>query len=622
MGVHADLYGFHGGFAHNYIGYLVPNQYGRVLAAVELTGFAAANVTTLALKDVSYSLQQFKGGIQHGIYGFLAPYQNDMAYSLTEVVRFELASLTTGSVSTMDLATVDATLGGFSGIFTDGTYGYLFGGSSYKLVRFLLSDFTTSTVSVLEHNSVNIIGGAALTSNGYLASDSEGPVQSFDLATFAFTTSVQVASQVSSWLSMVESSNRLFLLPLYNGSAIKQYCEASGAASCDGQVNQRSVSTSDFYFDYFQAVVSDGDGNAYTLPQSNGYVWRIDMSSMTPTNGYLSYATMGPYNAGWVFGDWVIATSYSSMDGYLVRFDKATLSSDISDAINLYNTDSRLAYLWGGFSDRNYTYAEPRRLLSPSNWGKHQVPGFYGVVARVDMTSVEVKVLDLTLINSARFRGASGGSEKRKGAYTEFRGGFQDGIWGYLVPNSNVVVRFNLDDFSTVETLDLSFDGILQSFIEGFDAFGTYGFLVPSSYKVARFSLSTFDQASVTSADLSTYDTTFVAGVMRVRTGYILGSSGVLVLLDLATMGTSSISLAATTGWYDVFLGPSGSVVGATNMDYKSYYEVCQETGCLSCPSSGTSAPAWWTSTPPWRPRAMRTSCLSWGRSRIISTPT
>ena len=32
-------------------------------------------------------------------------------------------------------------------------------GSSYKLVRFLLSDFTTSTVSVLEHNSVNIIGG-------------------------------------------------------------------------------------------------------------------------------------------------------------------------------------------------------------------------------------------------------------------------------------------------------------------------------------------------------------------------------------------------------------------------------------------------------------------------------
>ena len=37
-----------------------------MLAAVELTGFAAANVTTLALKDVSYSLQQFKGGIQHG----------------------------------------------------------------------------------------------------------------------------------------------------------------------------------------------------------------------------------------------------------------------------------------------------------------------------------------------------------------------------------------------------------------------------------------------------------------------------------------------------------------------------------------------------------------------------
>ena len=29
-------------------------------------------------------------------------------------------------------------------------------------------------------------------------------------------------------------------------------------------------------------------------------------------------------------------------------------------------------------------------------------------------------------------------------------------------------------------------------------------------------------EASVTSADLSTYDTTFVAGVMRVRTGYIV----------------------------------------------------------------------------------------------------
>ena len=80
-----------------------------------------------------------------------------------------------------------------------------------------------------------------------------------------------------------------------------------------------------------------------------------------------------------------------------------------------------------------------------------------------------------------------------------FMGGFTDGTWGYVVPYTNAsnapfgrVARFRLDDFSTVQVLNLgATDPLLKGFIGGFTD-GTWGYVVPYSNgapfgRVARF---------------------------------------------------------------------------------------------------------------------------------------
>jgi len=109
-----------------------------------------------------------------------------------------------------------------------------------------------------------------------------------------------------------------------------------------------------------------------------------------------------------------------------------------------------------------------------------------------------------------------------------FQGGFTDGTYGYMVPNSNgayfgKVARFLLSDFSSVSVLDLAAtDPDLKGFIGGFTD-GTYGYVVPyindggNFGKVARFSLSDFSSVSVldltaTDSDLKGFKGGFTDG--------------------------------------------------------------------------------------------------------------
>jgi hypothetical protein len=91
-----------------------------------------------------------------------------------------------------------------------------------------------------------------------------------------------------------------------------------------------------------------------------------------------------------------------------------------------------------------------------------------------------------------------------------FRGGFQDGTFGYVVPSNNganfgKVARFDLSTFSVVQVLDLAAtDPDLKGFGQGFQD-GTFGYVVPYYNdntgaifgKVARFDLSTFSGVQV-----------------------------------------------------------------------------------------------------------------------------
>jgi hypothetical protein len=97
--------------------------------------------------------------------------------------------------------------------------------------------------------------------------------------------------------------------------------------------------------------------------------------------------------------------------------------------------------------------------------------------------------------------------EATDGDLKGFWGGFTDGVHGYVVPHSNgayfgKVVRFLLSDFNTVEVLNLeATDGDLKGFAGGFTD-GAYGYVVPynnGAYfgKVARFLLSDFNSVEV-----------------------------------------------------------------------------------------------------------------------------
>ena len=88
-------------------------------------------------------------------------------------------------------------------------------------------------------------------------------------------------------------------------------------------------------------------------------------------------------------------------------------------------------------------------------------------------------------------------------ALTGFHGGFTDGTYGYVVPESNdeyhgKLARFDLAGFNTVAVLDLAAtDTALKGFSGGFTD-GTYGYVVPDwnngEYhgNLARFAVSVF----------------------------------------------------------------------------------------------------------------------------------
>ena len=146
--------------------------------------------------------------------------------------------------------------------------------------------------------------------------------------------------------------------------------------------------------------------------------------------------------------------------GKIARVDLHDFSS--VDVLDLTSTDSGLKGFYSGFTDGRYGYFVP-----------HYNGAHHGKVARVDLNNFsDVDVLDLTNTDTTL-----------KG----FVGGFTDGRYGYFVPFSNdtglftgKIARVDLNDFSSVDVLDLtSTDSGLQGFAGGFTD-GRYGYFVPN----------------------------------------------------------------------------------------------------------------------------------------------
>jgi hypothetical protein len=202
--------------------------------------------------------------------------------------------------------------------------------------------------------------------------------------------------------------------------------------------------------------------------------------------------------------------------GKVVRFDLKTFGN--VEELVLTKKDPDLKGFSEGFSDGKYGYLVPY-YTGESTFGK---------VARFDLESFsvdDVKTLNLETTD-----------KDLKG----FSGGFQDGTYGYLVPFQTgtpgsdddkfdgKVARFKLETFGDVEELDVhETDPALMGFARGFED-GIYGYLVPfyagiTEGKVARFDLATFKKVEV--LDLTKTDPDlkgFVGGFAQDGWGYLM----------------------------------------------------------------------------------------------------
>ncbi|CAK9102218.1 Uncharacterized protein SCF082_LOCUS47776, partial [Durusdinium trenchii] len=209
---------FQDGFASDGYGYLLPRMYGVIFRFLTSDFTNTSLVEQLDLTLTNSRLRSFSGGVHDGTYGYLAPYQDDMSSNLELLVRFKLDFT---EVMTLDLSLADTELRGFTGIFTDGTYGYLYPGVNYKVGRFTLSTMLSADVVSLTVAMSYYMTGIAGSSYGYLvpSPSSSSQVSRMDLATFALgTDAVAVGCRVGTSQKAATTTFSSALVPTTRGS--------------------------------------------------------------------------------------------------------------------------------------------------------------------------------------------------------------------------------------------------------------------------------------------------------------------------------------------------------------------------------------------------------------------
>lgn len=231
--------------------------------------------------------------------------------------------------------------------------------------------------------------------------------------------------------------------------------------------------------------------------------------------------------------------------GFLIPYDNGTehgnfLKVDL-DSFNTYtsvdltsagNIPDNVGFI-GGFTDGLYGYCVPFKY---SNF-------------------VRIKLSDLTYDYITLSAGDAD--------LTGFAGGFTDGEYGYCVPYKNgsgsfgEIAKIDLNDFSTVTSLDLSsIDADYVGFISGFTD-GKYGYLVPyDNSKIVRIDLNDFTSGGVSSVNLASVDSDlkgFIGGFTDGKFIYLVpntnnsGTFGKLTRIDIQNFTVSGVTVLDLT---------------------------------------------------------------------------
>jgi len=357
----------------------------------------------------------------------------------------------------LDLSLTNTNLVGFTGGFTDNTYGYVVpyssGVFSGAMARFDLATFSVDKeldLTLTDTGLKGFMGGFAGLSYGYLVPYIEsvgvysGKLARFDFATFGVVEMLDLA--------LIDTALKGFHGGFAEGAygyLVPYITSASGAGTYSGKVVRFELAT-------FTAAG----------------VTVLDLASHDPA--------LTGFRGGFtdkVFG-YCVPFKNSVYFGKVARFDLANFST--VGVLDLTSADPSLVGFIGGFAHDGYGYVVP--YTGGSGAWKGKVARFpYG-----SFTSASVQVLDLTLTDTS-LRG--------------FIGGFTDGIYGYLVPHYNgagrsgAMARFDLATFGNVEAEDMTlFDTDLSGFWGGFTDY-TYAYVVPHHNnagtfgKVARFGI-------------------------------------------------------------------------------------------------------------------------------------
>eukprot|EP00434_Breviolum_minutum_P005185 symbB.v1.2.004571.t1/scaffold253.1/size252469/4 len=551
------------GFALNGYGYLLPQN--GIVFRLNLSSFVSSAVEQLDLTLTDTNFVKFSGGINDGTYGYLAPYQTGSGTSFGNLVQFRLDPLE--YVSQIDLSTVYSGLGQFEGIFSDGTYGYLYGGSHYRIVRFTLGTLSTANVMLLSNrNGQHTMTGSLMSNTSAVLSYLyNSGLERLNLNDYTLASSDLTVDQfVSSWLdSQPTDTYELYMRSTSNYSQFYKICEVTASSSLvlqvaqkkDGFVLKRTVTDTSGFYGSFNVLFADGM-SAYLLSSSTSYFFKVELSTMG--SQYINQY-QGTMSGGFAEGDYLYALPESSISNVL-----RTINASFSYPATSELTHS-LSNVAGGFSDGTYGY------LVPSSGG--QLGRFNLQTFAMDPSTPT----DLTSVHSD---------------LSSFSGGFHDGTYGYLVPDkdgvlsaSGRVVRFNLASFSGFEVLDVSNNGAFsarQQFIDGFTDF-SYGFLIAGGFgrtkAIVRFSLSDFTLASVEEATVSLISSgSFVRGLRRVRYGYIFNDDGAVIKFHLKTLEQERLEAVASNVWA-AFLDASGTFwMASTANSYKDFYSLCQDS--------------------------------------------
>jgi hypothetical protein len=537
--VDADLVGFKGGFAAWGFGYLVPGwtaegnaASGGKVARVDLSTFASASVTVLDLSSYLSSPGSlharplgFVGGFKWVVGGesLLPPHSvayltNPALYSIGSIVPNNGPAYSGGIASNFSIWPPLPT-----GLVFDTSLGVISGSPSEMTAW---GWYTIVVANSAGSESVQLYLKVGQGNFMYLAPNFKGKVARINLKSFSMdavsSLDLPTAAKASgltgfSGAFAMRFQGSAFFVPshdggVYSGKIVRVSLEDFSTVTL---LDLETISPALKGFSGGTAATLFGKEWGYLSPEygeppytATGQLVRIDLAEFPKPESVkvMDMRAVDPELQGFsgIFANppfvFVIPSYNKDYYGKFVRISmlKCAENFEVSCAINedlrmdalevrnLRDVDGRLRGFSGGFFSATLNAG----ILAPFYNGTH----YHGLVPKVDLSAVAFTEASVEMIDVSEHDPACVG----------FRGGFESGGLGYLVPYKNSkLTRFSIRDFDlgSVATLNVAeVDPNLKGgFVQGI-AEGTFGYLLPHfrgdgtgmADTVVRFTISTF----------------------------------------------------------------------------------------------------------------------------------